>query len=121
VRLNELGAELPLSEIAGGTRERRRAEGFPEIRDRLREELCADVISGTRWDTLICDGWLPLLAARGQTRLAGMWFHWFAGDLPPFLTSGLRQLGYFNGREQPACHGAAQGLLGWFLAREPRR
>jgi hypothetical protein len=32
----------------------------------------------------------------------------------------LRHLGYFDARRQPSCHGVAQGLLGWWLAREPR-
>jgi len=30
----------------------------------------------------------------------------------------LKSLGVFNGRAQPACHGFAQGLLGWMLLQE---
>jgi hypothetical protein len=85
------------------------------------EHIGANAVGGTRLNTLICDGFFPLLAADPTRKLEGLWHHWFCGDLPPWLTSGLRQLGYFDGRAQPASHGAAQGLLGWFLARESRR
>jgi serine/threonine protein phosphatase PrpC len=30
----------------------------------------------------------------------------------------LKSLAVFDGHAQPACHGLAQGLLGWMLARE---
>ncbi|MEO5959644.1 MAG: hypothetical protein ABIZ49_08125, partial [Opitutaceae bacterium] len=64
------------------------------------------------------DGLLPLLAAHSARRLDGVWFHWFAGDLPPFILRGLRQLGVFDEHSQPACHGFAQGALGWAIERE---
>jgi hypothetical protein len=91
------------------------------VRDHLANELAGGAIGGTRLDNVICDGLLPLLAAETDREAIGLWYHWFAGDLPPLLTSGLRQLGFFDGRDQPACHGAAQGLLSWFLEREPTR
>ena len=75
---------------------------------------------GTRLDNLLCDGLLPLLAAHTGRCLPGLWFHWFTGDLPPVLARGLRELGVFDGRARPACHGPAQGLLGWLLEREAR-
>jgi hypothetical protein len=91
------------------------------LRTCIAAEICADAISGTRLNTLICDGFLPLIAAKTSRDVERFWQHWFCGDLPPWLASGLRQLGYFDGRAQPASHGSAQGLLGWFLARETRR
>lgn len=105
---------------AESTRDVRRRHGFGDLRERLATEVCAGTVGGTRLDNVICDGLLPLLAANGRPNLEPLWFHWFAGDLPPLLTSGLRQLGFFDGRTQPACHGAAQGLLGWLLEREAR-
>jgi hypothetical protein len=99
----------------------RRLQRFTRLRERLGAEVCGDAIGGTRLDNVICDGLLPLLATRTGRELRGVWYHWFAGDLPALLTSGLRQLGFFDARTQPACHGAAQGLLGWLLEREPRR
>lgn len=119
-RLAAAGAQVPEIEIAESTRAVRRAHGFAGLREQLSETVCGGTIGGTRLDTLICDGWLPLLAARGGRELRGVWHHWFGGDLPPFLLKGLRTLGIFDGREHPACHGAAQGLLGWWLEREAR-
>jgi hypothetical protein len=110
-----------MTDANAGTRDARRAGEFSALRARLRDELCGGAIAGTRLDNVVCDGLLPLIAGETQRELGGVWHHWFAGDLPPLLTSGLRQLGFFDGREQPVCHGAAQGLLGWFLQREPAR
>jgi hypothetical protein len=89
-----------------------------DLQDRFADAICANAVPGTRLNNLICDGLLPLLAAAEAHDVEGLWHHWFCGDLPPWLTSGMRQLGFFDGRTQPACHGAAQGLLGWFLERE---
>jgi len=98
----------------------RRAHRLTALRERIGGEVCGGAIGGTRLDNVICDGLLPLIAAQRSQDVSGIWYHWFAGDLPALLTGGLRQLGYFDGRAQPACHGAAQGLLGWMLAREQR-
>jgi hypothetical protein len=80
---------------------------------------CGAAIGGTRFDTLVCDGWLPLFAAQSgdKMNLGPIWVHWFPGDLPSWLSKSLRQLAVFT-PEQPACTGLAQGLLGWDLAGE---
>ena len=114
------GERLPPVEVGSATPEVRRTHRCPALREDIAVEICADAVGGSRFNTLLCDGLLPLLTARTKREFAGLWYHWFAGDLPPLLTSGLRQLGFFDGRTQPACHGAAQGLLGWYLEREPR-
>jgi hypothetical protein len=106
---------------ATNTREQRRVLGLGALRIEVAQAICGGVLVGTRLDNLVCDGLLPLLATvggdSGQIRL---WQHWFAGDLPPLLLTGLRRLGVFDGHLRPACHGAAQGLLGWLLEREAR-
>jgi hypothetical protein len=109
---------LPAGFASGTTREVRRSLGFTAMRAEVAETLCATTISGSRLDNLVCDGWLPLLATQTGREVQPLWFHWFAGDLPPVVSSGLRQLGVFDGRSQPACHGIAQGLLSWLLERE---
>jgi hypothetical protein len=114
--LPELAAATPL-----GTPDARRVHQLTSLRARIGDEICANAIGGTRLNTLICDGFFPLIAAATSRNFEALWHHWFCGDLPPWLASGLRQLGYFDGRSQPASHGCAQGLLGWFLAREMRR
>lgn len=120
-RLRNFAAQLPEVDLIAATREERRTHQFTLLRENTARELCGDAVSGTRLNNVMCDGLLPLAAADSGREIIALWFHWFVGDLPPLLTSGLRQLGYFDGRAQPACHGAAQGLLGWFLEREPRR
>ena len=120
-RLVASAAELASIAAQGNTREVRRASRFSELRERFADAIGANAIGGTRFENLMCDGFLPLLSAHTGQDLHGAWFHWFAGDLPPLLTSGLRQLGVFDGRAQPACHGAAQGLLGWLVEQEARR
>lgn len=109
--------EVPVN---GGTGDIRRLHRFAARRKEF-AELCGGAVGGTRLDNLVCDGFLPLLAARPGRELTGRWFHWFPGDLPPQLVRELRRLGVFAGRAQPASHGAAQGLLGWLLVREARR
>lgn len=119
-RLRERRDKLPVVRVSEVTCEVRRRHRLTSCREELAESLCAQTIGGTRFDNLICDGVLPLLAAESGPDVHGLWYHWFPGDLPPVLNGGLRHLGFFNGRTQPACHGASQGLLGWLLAREPR-
>ncbi len=129
-RLGEFASTLPRDSRPTrllGTREARRAEQFPAVRERFATEICADALGGTRLDNVICDGFLPLMAARDHESgpatdgLGGLWHHWYTGDLPPFVLRALRELGVFAGPTRPACHGAAQGLLGWLLEREVRR
>ena len=119
-RLKAMGDRLPAVESAAGTREVRRQHRFTALRALLADELCGRAISGPRFDTLVCDGFLPLLASAAERdgAMHAIWFHWFAGDLPPLVTNGLRELGVFSARAQPACHGVAQGLLGWLIERE---
>ena len=120
VALDALASRLPTADAACGAREVRRAHGFTALRARIGREICGGAVGGTRLDNLVCDGFLPLLAAHNASELHGLWFHWFTGDLPPMLARGLRELGVVDGRARPASHGLAQGLLGWWLEREAR-
>lgn len=109
-------------EWGGATTSQRRDHGLPQLRDRFAEVVCGHAVSGSRFDTLVCDALLPLAATRmNADALRGAWFHWVCGDLPTFVKTGLRHLGVCDGHGQPACHGLAQGLLGWLIDRETRR
>ena len=122
-RLLALAASLQIIDAATtskGTRELRRVHQFSKLRARLATEICGDAVGGTRLDNLVCDGLLPLLAAQTSRDHRGLWHRWFAGDLPPSITGGLRVLGCFDGRAHPACHGTAQGFLGWLIENEAR-
>ncbi len=115
-----LAEELPGGSAEGseGTADYRRRHGLGAMRERLAGAICAGAVSGARFDTLCCDGLLPLAAARSGHELGGLWFHWFPGDLPPCLPRALRELGVTGRREAPVCHGVGQGLLGWLIERE---
>jgi hypothetical protein len=119
-RLEGLGNEFNTQPIPSGlpTSIVRRRHGLPELRAHLATEIVAEAVGGTRLDNLVCDGFLPLLATKIERELFPLWFHWFVGDLSPRLHLVLKSLAVFDGHAQPACHGLAQGLLGWMLARE---
>ena len=117
------GRHLPVIGNWSGrtTGEVRRALALSEVRRRMVEQITGDALGGTRFDTLMCDAVLPLLAAATpEWEGVGCWFHWYGGDLPPMMVTALRRLGVFDGRHWPASHGLAQGLLGWLLAREAK-
>ena len=121
-RLAVLGEQMSMAvrvEPGLATRPARRRLEIAEWRGRLSGEILAGAVGGTREDNLVCDGFLPLVAARHGRDLMGYWFHWYVGDLPPRVAVLLRSLGAVDvRRDQPACHGLGQGLLGWMLARE---
>lgn len=120
-RLERLGTglpDLPTGHRSFCTPDWRKLCTLARLRERIAGEIVGGGVGGTRLDNLICDGFLPLMSARTARSRSGLWFHWYPGDLPPHLRTALRSLGLFAGRTQPACHGFAQGLIGWMLAHE---
>ena len=118
VRLAALKETLPLSTAVTATGTARRVHRFKAQRETIATRLGAEAVGGTRLDNLICDGFLPLLAAETGAELGGLWWHWFSGDLPPMIAQALRGLGVIGTRGAPASHGLGQGLLGWLIERE---
>jgi hypothetical protein len=118
--LAALAAEFPAPLMADLTSVARKHHDFGRLRERLMSEIAGGAVGGSRWDTLICDGMLPLIAARSGQDLGGLWFHWFPGDMPAEVPSALTRLGVAGVPGAPRCHGWAQGFLGWFLEREAR-
>jgi len=112
---------VPVADPAAPTRATRADGHFGSWRERTLDEISAAAVGGTRWDNFLCDGLLPLLAAKGCAGAEGVWFHWYPGDLPDFVVRRLRELGLTDGKAQPAAHGPAQGLIGWLIARESPR
>lgn len=84
----------------------------------LNQQVTGGAVGGLRWHTLVCDGLLPLAAARSGRDLSALWLQWFPGDAPERIGRALRKLGVSGGRDQPHCHGFAQGLMAWFLRRD---
>jgi|UniRef100_UPI0040493898 hypothetical protein len=117
-RLLNLGTDIPVASSAGSTRQVRRDLGLRGWRMRFGAQLCAESVGGTRLDTMICDGFLPLLSAQIGADLQGFWYHWYPGDMPQSLNLVLRQTDCSGSERATFCHGVVQGLIGWLLARE---
>lgn len=118
----ELVAVAKVFESVAGLRARRRALELEACRKRLSEDVVAEAIGGTRFDTLVCDGWLPLLAAKADSAgkreegacLERWWRDWTPGDAPAELLRLAREFGVGGLRAgDPLSQGGLQGLLGW--------
>lgn len=96
----------------------RRQARLTELRETLARDIAERAVGGTRFDNLVCDGFLPMLAAAGHGEFFGTWFHWFVGDVPGRLRAALKKLGLIELPEHPATQGLAQGVLGWMMGRE---
>lgn len=117
--VGRIAAELPVDvSPLIPTLRARKSLALGRRREVLAAEMMAGALGGTRLDNLVCDGFLPLLAARDTGDCFALWFHWFVGDVPDQVRRALPKLGIADGRMQPLCHGYAQGLLGWFLQRD---
>lgn len=111
---------LRISDLGLATKAARRELGISETRDALAREVLGGALGGSRLDNLVCDGFLPLLAAHTGRELFGPWFHWYLGDAPDQVKRALPKLGLVRLPDQPICQGFAQGLLGWLIEREQR-
>ena len=110
----------PHLSFASSTGQVRKEAGLAGLREALAGQVMGHAIGGSRLDTLICDGFLPLAAvATGRDLLPG-WFHWYLGDVPLEVRRALRETGIAGQGVTPFCHGWGQGLLGWLLEREAR-
>jgi hypothetical protein len=91
-----------------------------KLRETFARDITGEAVGGTRLDNLICDGFLPMVAAQAGKDPGNVWFHWFLGDVPDQVRAALPKLGVAGRGAQPLCHGWGQGLLGWVLEHEAR-
>lgn len=92
----------------------RRRVGLGRLRDGVRRCVGGSLTGSSRFDSLVCDAWLPLLAARGRD-VAGLWFHWLPGEIAPAARAAILALPE-GGCPAPLCQGVAQGI--WALGLE---
>jgi len=121
-QLQRLSGKLPSLEIthAFQTAAVRRAHRWPDLTKQLVYQVFGDALGGTRLNTMICDGLLPLLASQpSAVALSGLWFAWPPGDIPSKYGRLLRELGISDARNRPLSHGIVQGLIGWLMANDP--
>jgi hypothetical protein len=120
-QLRTLAADLPgVDGIAADATRRVRQEVIAVWRGKLVDPLTGGTVGGSRLETLVCDGLLPLVTARTGVGLAGVWYHWPLGDAPEQVRMALQRLGLAGIPSRPYCHGSGQGLLGWILERQAR-
>ncbi|HWA24060.1 MAG TPA: DUF2851 family protein [Lacunisphaera sp.] len=105
---------------ASETLQARKQLAMADLREKFSRELMGGAIGGSRLDTLVCDGLLPLAAIKSGRDLSPTWFHWYLGDVPAEIRRALRETGIAGQSATPFCHGWGQGLLGWLLEREAR-
>lgn len=123
-RWRTLGTSWPRIEAPAPTRAVRREANLGGWRDRIGAEICGEALGGSRLETLIVDGLLPLWAAEngaGEIDVFGGWYHWYPGDLPPVILESLGALGVCGTAAQPAVNGLAQGVLAWAGQDEAQR
>lgn len=111
--LEEWASRLPegVAPACQSTVEFRKAVGMPRLKRAIGAGICSDCLGGTKLDTLVVDGFLPLVFARKETLVYELWFHWHPGDAPVGARASLRKLGVVEPRRFPLANGWAQGLL----------
>lgn len=120
-RLAELELDLARSGDAAtdvDLRQRRRDAGLGDWRKRLAEDVAGGAVGGTRFDSMVCDAWLPLLAARrpeesATSGLEACWRDWWPGDSPAELIKLAREFGVGADASAVLGQGVVQGFLGW--------
>ena len=102
-----------------GTRSARSDLNLKELREKVSKNLTGGFIGGTRLDTFVCDGLLPLLAARQEElEFFPAWFSWYAGDFPDRVIQTLRVAAITDGSVFVSCNGFCQGVIGLSLERK---
>lgn len=111
-------ADLPLPELISGDPWELGPRG-QQLRHWFKGQLCAGAVRGRRFDTLVCDAFLPLLAAVDRLHLELAWVAWPAGDIPSRVAVLVQGR---VGKPRPlrrVANGWVQGI--WECCLEPTR
>ena len=84
---------------------------MPRLKRSIAAEIGSDCLGGSKLDTLVCDGFLPLLFARMKVSVYPLWFNWYVGDSPRGARDSLQKLGVLEPPRIPQANGWVQGLL----------
>lgn len=113
--LREIGDRLDFDEAevdASRISELRKTFSLKALRTVFENGVTGESIGGMKLDTLICDGFLPLIASQGEEGLFGIWFAWYCGNAPERSVEVLRKAGILGRGKSALCNGWLQGLLG---------
>ncbi len=95
----------------------RKSLRLADLKRAISKFVIADSLGGTRLETMICDGFLPLLSARNETDCFGHWFHWFSGDIPDVVSRFVGSIHFLKDSGMPMSNGIAQGILAILLEK----
>ena len=102
-----VGPEEPAVDLAAV----RRAGGMPGWRDRVGREIVGAAVPGARLDTLIANGFLPLLAAQTGGSVFLRWFCGAPSEVPQAIREAVRLAGVAGRGAAPWHEGAVQGMM----------
>jgi len=121
--LEEWASQLPkaFAQARRSTGEFRKVVAMPRLKRSIVARIMGSKrLGGSKLDTLVCDGFLPLVFAQTRIPVSQLWFHWYVGDAPPGSRNSLRNLGVLEMRRFPLANGWVQGLLGLRLSEANR-
>lgn len=92
-------------ELNSNINEVRKRMHLRALRDELVEDILGSVLSSTRLDTWVVDGFLPLASVMTGKDFFKYWFYWYSGDVPDtihVITKDFGMKGECNGMNQAA-------------------
>ena len=89
----------------------RKCLSISTLRKKISDDILGGVISGTRLDTLIVDGILPLLTASQNIDYFLYWFSWYSGDIPQKVQYLWQKNDSMKLLDTIRCNGWNQGVL----------
>ena len=116
-QLREWGSTLFENQKQVSASSNRKELGLAQLKKQLSDRVMADTVGGSRIENLVCDGFLPLLAAETGLQLFPYWYQWYPGDVPSVLKQLFQRLGEGASRLGPASNGGFQGLIGCLLEK----
>ena len=111
--LETLGRNIPVKEsrTVESVSSNRRELNLKVLKERFSSEVLGANVGGMNVDTLICDGFWPLLASRLDRDFFSFWFSWYVGNVPDACLDNLKRLQILDASSSPASNGWMQGVL----------
>jgi hypothetical protein len=85
--------------------------GTVALLQNLQHGLFHGEFGGSRIHTVMCDAFLPLIAAKSHRDLFSLWYLWQPGDCPEILLDVVRNTALVQIPETIQCNGWVQGLI----------